>query len=340
MTPSGKTICILPQQLGLGGPHTFRNGLADAFTRRGMRISSNPLAPDNSAILVIGGTRRIAELRRAKNKGIRVVQRLNGMNWVQRVRFTGVKHFVKAEVGNLLLAAIRRLADRVVYQSEFAQGWWERSRGVVAKPQTVIYNGTDLSLFQPGEFALPVDKYRLLLVEGHHGGGYQQGLFSAVELADQLNQRLEKQVELVVVGDVPPLLRQQAQRPGVIIDWRGVMAHAEIPELERTAHLLYATDVNAACPNTVIEALACGLPVVAFATGSMPELVREGAGKLAAYGADVWKLEPPDVHALAEAALEILRDRERFSLQARQRALAHFDVEQMAERYLDFLLGD
>lgn len=340
MTHSGKRICILPQQLGLGGPQTFRNGLAEAFIRRGIKISSNPLDPSNNAILVIGGTKRIAELKRAQNRGIRIVQRLNGMNWVQRVRFTGAKHFFKAEAGNLILASLRSLADRVVYQSEFARGWWERSHGVLDKPQTVIHNGTDLDLFQPGEAQIPVDKYRLLLVEGHHGGGYEQGLFSAVELARLLNQRFEKPVELCVVGDVPPDLQQQAQRPDVSIDWRGVLPHAEIPALERMSHLLYATDVNAACPNTVVEAMACGLPVVAFATGAMPELVRDGAGKLAAYGANEWKLEPPDVPALAEAALEILRDRQRFSLQARQHALAHFDREQMAERYLDFLLGE
>ena len=47
-----------------------------------------------------------------------------------------------------------------------------------------------------------------------------------------------------------------------------------IPELDRSAHLLYSADLNAACPKSVIEALACGLPVVAFDTGALPELVQ------------------------------------------------------------------
>lgn len=339
MTHSGKTICIIPRKLGLGGPNTFQGVLMQALERRGVSVSHDPLEPGNSAILVIGGTRHVAELRRAQKAGVPVVQRLNGMNWVQRKKFTGIRHFLKAEVGNLTLRRIRRLADKVIYQSEFTRQWWERVNGELTKPQTVIHNGVDLNCFHPAELELPLDFYRVLLVEGHHGGGYEQGLLSAVELVRLLNRRMEKRVELAVVGDVPTRLRQQAEQLGGIIDWRGVVPHADIPALERTAHLLYATDINAACPNSVIEALACGLPVVAFATGAMPELVVNGSGLLADYGADEWKLEKPDIPALADSAREILLDQMRFRINAREHAITHFDIEQVTEKYLEVLLG-
>ena len=45
-------------------------------------------------------------------------------------------------------------------------------------------------------------------------------------------------------------------------------------------------------PNSVIEALACGLPVVSFDTGALPELVTPGAGRVVAYGGDPWRLDP------------------------------------------------
>jgi len=103
--------------------------------------------------------------------------------------------------------------------------------------------------------------------------------------------------------------------------------------------LLYSADVNAACPNSVIEALACGLPVAAFDTGALTELVVGDAGRIVAYGGDPWQLDPPDVPALVEAALEILGNQERFRAAARARAEAAFGLDQMVDGYLQILLG-
>ena len=75
----------------------------------------------------------------------------------------------------------------------------------------------------------------------------------------------------------------------------------------RSSHLLFSAEVNPPCPNSVIEALACGLPVVGFDTGSLSELVQGDAGRLVPYGADQWKLQKPDIPMLAEVATEVLQ---------------------------------
>jgi len=80
----------------------------------------------------------------------------------------------------------------------------------------------------------------------------------------------------------------------------GLIPRDAIPALDRSAHLLYSADLNAACPNSVIEALACGLPVAGFATGALPELVTGDSGRLVPYGGDPWKLDTPAVPALVE----------------------------------------
>jgi glycosyltransferase involved in cell wall biosynthesis len=48
--------------------------------------------------------------------------------------------------------------------------------------------------------------------------------------------------------------------------------------------MLFSADLNAACPNSVIEALACGTPVLGYDTGALPEMVPPKSGRIAHYG--------------------------------------------------------
>jgi len=334
------TICILPRKLGLGGPASFQARLSEELRAHDVAVTFDPADPAISAILVVGGTRHLGELRAAKRRGVRIVQRLNGMNWVQRQKFTGVKHFFRAEINNWILSTIRRdLADRIVYQSEFTHGWWQRVYGEVKAPGTIIYNGVNLTEYSPSLIITPPqDCYRMLLVEGNFGGGYEQGFLTAVDAAELLEQRMDKPVELMVVGDVPASLKAAVSSKKLAINWKGIVKRSEIPAIDCSAHFLFSADVNAACPNAAIEALACGLPVVGYRTGAIPELISDGSGRVAEYGGDPWQLDKPDLYSLVDAAQIVLNDNEAYRIAARNRAEAAFDIRQIAQRYLHVLL--
>jgi glycosyltransferase involved in cell wall biosynthesis len=350
----------MPRVSGVGGMVSFRGKLAAGLARRGIETCDDLADMPYQAVLVIGGTRQLGALWRARQSGARLVQRLDGMNWLHRLEGgarLGVRHFIRAEYGNLLLSFIRtRLASRIVYQSRFAHGWWGRVHGPAPVPATVIYNGVDLDVYAPhGKGSPPKDGWRVLMVEGSLMGGYEQGLQAAVGLLEGLATGLsgaysrykQKPVELLIVGRVESALqkhwseyvRQSEWAERGRLTWAGLLPHSQIPETDRSAHLLYSSDVNAACPNSVIEALACGLPVLAFDTGALPELVTGDAGRIVPYGGDPWQLEPPDVKALAGGASEILADQERFADGARQRAEAAFGLDQMVEAYIEVLSG-
>lgn len=336
------TICVLPRLEGLGGPASFRARLVEGLQARGMRVVSNPADPACTVILVIGGTSRLNDLWSARRRGVRIVQRLNGMNWIHRRRYTGVRHFLRSEWNNFILATIRRsLADRIVYQSDFARSWWQTVYQGVRPSGTVIYNGVDLKAFHPeGDDQRPTDRFRVLLVEGRLGGGNEMGLENAVQLVRQLNLSMPRPVELMVIGDVPSRLQAHYERAHAgMITWGGVVRREEVAAIDRSAHLLFSADLNAACPNSVIEALACGLPVVSFSTGSLPELITGDAGQVVPWGSNFWKLEPPDIPILVEAARAVLLNQERYRLAARARAEEAFGLETMVERYLSVLLG-
>ena len=339
MNPS---ICILPRLNSLGGPTSFQGRFKAGLAARGIRAHHDPADPNTDAVLVIAGTRHQQHLWRFKRRGVRIVQRLDGLNWVHQRRTTGLKHYLRSEWGNWLLSTIRRyFADRVVYQSNFVRQWWHTRYGQARSVSRVIYNGVDLANFSPkGPGQPPADRLRLLVVEGSFGGGNDQGLWNAIHLAGEVQSLAGQPVELMVAGKVPADLQQAVQQAsGVQLSWAGVLPREDIPQLDRSAHAFFSAEVNAPCPNAVIEALACGLPVLAFATGALPELLTDEAGALAPYGANSWQLEPADVHPLAAVALQVLQDQPRFRAGARARAEAAFGLDFMVEQYLDALLG-
>ena len=332
-----KRICVVPKVHGVGGMVSFLHKFSAGAQARGVQVTSDLADMPYESVLVIGGARQILLLYRAKQRGVRVVQRLDGINWIHTVRPISLKHSLRAEYGNLLLAFIRRfVADRIVYQSAFSRWWWEERFGALRKPVSVIHNAVDLGVYAPGD-ERPGGVYRLLVVEGSLGGGYESGLENAVRLAEGLAAR-GWPMEVQVVGEVSPVLKDEWMvRSKVALRWAGLVKREDVPGLMRSAHLLFSADIHPACPNSVIEALACGLPVVSFDTGALSELVPPGCGFIAPYGSNSWKLEPPQVDGLVAGAESVLKDWPRFSNAARQRAESAFGLETMVDRYLDAL---
>ncbi|MGZ4390054.1 MAG: glycosyltransferase [Gaiellaceae bacterium] len=123
---------------------------------------------------------------------------------------------------------------------------------------------------------------------------------------------------LTFVGD-GPLWSKLAGRRGVFLV--GAVPHDEIPRHIADAHVVCQPSLLEPLGQSLLEAMACGRPVVATRVGGPPEFVPPGAGVL---------VDPLDEHALADAlaeaaALPVPNDA------ARAAAAAH-DVRTQAER--------
>lgn len=331
-------ICIVPKVHGIGGMVSFLHKFSAAVEKRGVGVTFDLTDDPYSAILVIGGSRQLPALFRARQ---RVVQRLDGINWIHRKKPVSLKHSLRSEYGNFVLSLIRRFAaDRIVYQSEFSRVWWNGWYGALKMPSSVVHNGVDLDVYKPVARIANSRCYKLLVVEGSLGGGYEGGLANAVRLAEAAAGLVSRPLELAVVGEVEAGLqaRWQAASP-VPISWVGKVPRERIPYLMNEADALFSADVHPACPNSVIEALACGLPVVAYDTGSLSELVPASAGFVAPYGANPWNLETPIVEPLARGFADVLDRQQKFRQGARAHAESAFGLEAMTEKYLNALLG-
>jgi len=109
---------------------------------------------------------------------------------------------------------------------------------------------------------------------------------------------------LEVLGDGPSRrdLEALAYRLGLedAVCFRGNVSHAEVLRVLQTCHVfLFPTRVAEGFPKAVLEAMACGLPVVVAPVSVLPSLVEEGAGLL---------LEGTDGAAVAAAVERLVAD--------------------------------
>jgi glycosyltransferase involved in cell wall biosynthesis len=82
-------------------------------------------------------------------------------------------------------------------------------------------------------------------------------------------------------------------------------------------------------PNTVLEALACGTPVVGFEVGGIPDMVRPGVTGMLA--------PAQDLRALGETIQSILNNdtlRKKISQNCRRVAVEEYSLERQAKQYL------
>jgi glycosyltransferase involved in cell wall biosynthesis len=242
-----------------------------------------------------------------------------------------------------LLAAIRRfLADQIIYQSEFVKTIWESTYGVVSARTSIIYNGVDVGEFSP---AKPMDAAQrpieIAVVEGHLGEGNEIFLANAIKFGEELAAYLQTPVVMRVAGDVPPALSQKWHRSTALFQtqWMGVISRQEIIALNRSSHFLFSAELNGGCPNAVIEALACGTPVIGYDTGALPELLQGGAGISVPYGGNPWRLDPPDVQGLLTAAQDMLQHLTDYQAAARKKAEDQYAIQAISTRYLKAILG-
>lgn len=197
-------------------------------------------------------------------------------------------------------------------------GWTRRAVERVAPDAAVVehHPGIDLSRFAPAA-RRPRDRLRILFVGGRFVEKGGEDLIAA------LDGRLGRDVELDVITPA-----QVAERPGLRVH-RLSPGDARLRDLQQQADVFCLPTYGDAVPWAVLEAMACGTPVVASPVGGIPDLLDNGrAGVLTPQG---------DVRALREALDALLDDpqlRARLADAARRRCEQQYDARRQGERML------
>ena len=286
-----------------------------------------PNSPHDFNVLYLGSSGLPRDLRpllwAARRRGAPIVVNQDGVGYPG---WAGARtDEVNAPLRRALLAA-----DHVLYQSEFCKRSADEFLGEARGAWEVLYNAVDTERFTPPA-ARPAGG-PVLLLGGDQTQAYRLELglrtFAALLAKHPDSQLL---VTGRVVVDPEPLLAELGLRDRV--EFLGRYAQRDAPAIYGRAHLLLHTKVNDPCPNVVLEAMACGLPVVYPASGGTVELVGDDAGVGVQHPAGWERDDPPAPEAMADAAGRVLADLDTFSAAARRRAVEQFAIGPWLHRH-------
>jgi sugar transferase (PEP-CTERM/EpsH1 system associated) len=206
----------------------------------------------------------------------------------------------------------RPFVNRYVALSRHLEDYLERQVGIAGERVSQIYNGVNTERFRPSrEGRLPIagcpfrDPGQWLLGTV----GRMEAIKDPLTLAQAFVRIQEhgsvpsRQLRLVVVGEgaLRDAVRQVLERAGVLDRVWFAGERTDVPEIMRGLDCFVLPSLAEGVSNTILEAMASGLPVVATRVGGNSELIESGlTGVL---------VPPANADALANAILDYLGDR-------------------------------
>ncbi len=241
---------------------------------------------------------------------------------------------------NLLRKAIQPLVGHYIAVSRDLAGWLQETVGVPSRKVTQIYNGVDSDKFHPrSDVRLALGPSGFMSDDAIVIGSV--GRLAHVKDFPTLIQAFQRLLELwpegrirlrlVIVGDGPTRAEceQRIAELGLGEQIWLTGDRSDVPELMRAMDVFVLPSLGEGISNTILEAMACGLPVIATEVGGNPELVTPGKTGTLTPAADHEKM--------AQALLMYLQNPARMvqeGLAARAEIEARFSMEAMVNGYL------
>ncbi len=236
-----------------GGPNIFATRLRDELVGRGHNfLTHNPGTPFNNISVITGNY----------FKGSNNILRLDNLYFdsenpdCDRLNFPifqCYKHF-----------------DQVVFQSKFSKEMYEAFTGL-EKKNTIIYNGVPSS-FNPEVVPVYADarakEYEKVCITSASWRRHKR----LEELLEAFKSPKLKDVCLLVLGGKDYDINADIPENVIMCS---KYDHWALPSLYAAADAMLFISWLDCCPNAVVEALACGVPVMCSHNGGTPELVRD-----------------------------------------------------------------
>ncbi len=314
----------------IGGTSTFARKFKAGMEAAGHTVTYD-YTPDYDVLFLIVQC-PLKYLIDAKRRGKKIVQRLDG------TYYWSVSGW-KFPLMNAKATYIRQFfTDYTIYQSKYSQDCANRFLGKKRRDRhSVIYNGVDLSQFSHrGPKALKRKGERKIFFTAS-AFRRQDQIQPILDALDHYERNYDQNFHCYIAGTFRGRVANLPEKLKDIpyITLLGKVDNAKLANYERSADVFLFTHLNPPCPNNIIEALACGLPICGVADGAMPEIVTQGRTGflISSPGTGFWKPRQLDVAKLA-ATLEKVISKPNLSTYCRQTAEQRFSLIGMIDAYV------
>ena len=245
-----------------GGGSSFLRNFAKAMGSHAVQIV--PTVEECDILFIAGASlsdRGIAE--KAKELGKAIVLRVDNILEDSKNRNTGMPRMID----------FASWADVIIYQSK----WAERLLMPHCGAGIVIYNGVDTDIFYPRKEAKDWENKRFIYSKFSRGEGKN---FNVVQYWWREHNLKNSEDLLFLAGRFSDEIRN-INHPFEFhndeqVDYRGVLEPEQMAELLRQCDYAILPYFADACSNTILEAQACGVPVLYNHSGGTPEIVSYG----------------------------------------------------------------
>lgn len=256
---------LIPGDIGLfhefvpppgGGGHQFLRALVREFRAQGLHVATNAVPRGATAILCNSFNFDVRRYQALNRRAVRTIHRVDGPIGVYRSSGIGVDRAI-CEFN-------RRHAERTVFQSQYSLDK-HRELGLEFRAPAVIHNAPDARIFRRPERRSAIEGRRLRIVASAWSDNPNKGTPIYKELESILNW---DEYEFVFVGRSAVDLSRVRQ-----IEPRDSLGLASVLQ---SGDVYLSASVHESCSNAILEAMACGLPVLYVQSGSNAEIVGRG----------------------------------------------------------------